>query len=145
MPRTAIVAAAALVALPLVADAEERDRYRLEPTENGFVRMDTQTGRMSFCTERSGEFVCRGVADEGAADAGVIEELTERIEALERRITALEGVAPGEDPNALPSEEEFEQTMSLMERFLRRFMGIVKDMEDETAPQEKEPPAPDRT
>jgi hypothetical protein len=32
--------------------------------------------------------------------------------------------------------------MSFMERFLRRFMGIVKDLEGET---QQEEPAPDRT
>jgi hypothetical protein len=32
----------------------------------------------------------------------------------------------------LPSEEDFNKTMSYMERFLRGFMGIVKDMEKDS-------------
>jgi hypothetical protein len=132
-----------LAVAPLAAHAQDSDRYRLERTESGFVRMDTQSGQMSFCTESSGELTCRSAA-EGAAPVNdsQIEALNRRIEALERRIAALEGNPPGNGSNTLPSEEEFEQTMSFMERFLRRFMGIVKDLEGETPGEE---PAPNRT
>ena len=44
------------------AYSEETDRYRLEKSANGYVRMDTQTGAMSICEERSGQLVCK-VAD----------------------------------------------------------------------------------
>jgi hypothetical protein len=35
----------------------------------------------------------------------------------------------------LPSEEDFNKTMSYMERFLRGFMGIVKDMDKDNGAQ----------
>jgi hypothetical protein len=36
----------------------------------------------------------------------------------------------------MPSEEEFDKTLSMMERFMRRFMGVVKELEgDEAKPQ----------
>jgi hypothetical protein len=143
MPRALFLVSLVLALVPLSAHAQDGDRYRLERTESGFVRMDTQTGRMSFCTESAGELICRTAA-EGAmsADGDQFEALERRIDALERRIAILEGNPPSNGTSALPSEEEFEQTMSFMERFLRRFMGIVKDLEGET---QQEEPAPDRT
>ena len=67
-----------LIALPLLAllcapalaegDAE---RYRLEKTGDGYVRMDTATGAMSTCREQSGQLVKileAAAAGVGAAD-----------------------------------------------------------------------------
>jgi hypothetical protein len=143
MPRALFLAPLIFAAVPLAAHAQESERYRLERTEDGFVRMDMETGKMSLCNERNGELVCRNSTDNGSADSGAVNALIERIDALERRIAALEGQLPGEGANALPSEEEFEQTMSFMERFLRRFMGIVKDLDSDM--KQEEEPAPDRT
>lgn len=143
MPRALFLVPLMLVAAPLSAHAQDGDRYRLERTDGGFVRMDTQTGRMSLCRESSGELTCESAAEsETPANADHFAILNRRIDALERRIAVLEGSPPGGPSNTLPSEGEFEQTMSLMERFLRRFMGIVKDLEGETPPED---PAPDRT
>ena len=33
--------------------------------------------------------------------------------------------------DALPSDEDFEKGLSYMERFMRRFMGIAKEFDDE--------------
>jgi hypothetical protein len=140
MQRAAFLMPLLLSAMPLAANAQDGERYRLERTENGFVRMDARTGRMSMCNERSGQLVCADADDDRVADQQRIDDLAARVDALERRIAAIEGGSSG--GNTLPSEEEFEQTMGLMERFLRRFMGIVKDLEGETGSQE---PAPDRT
>ena len=125
-------------ALPLSANVQAAERFQLERTDNGFVRMDTQTGQMSFCEERSGQLKCTASTDDGAASAGRIEALERRVDELESRVAELGG-----GHNAMPSDQEFEQTMSLMERFMRRFMGIVKEFETEVG-QEQEA-APDRT
>lgn len=143
MLRALFLAPLFLAALPLAAHAQESERYRLERTEDGFVRMDMETGAMSLCNERNGELVCRSATDNGSAAGDGINALGARIDALEHRIAALEDQLPGGGANALPSEEEFEQTMSFMERFLRRFMGIVKDLEGDM--KQGEEPVPDRT
>lgn len=129
--------AVTLLSLSGPASAQDANRYRLERTESGFIRMDTRTGRMSFCEERSGQLDCKPAEDEQTADAGRLQEMSRRIDELERRLAALES-RPRPD---LPSEEEFEQTMSFMERFLRRFWGVAKDLERESGTE----PAPDRT
>ena len=61
------------------------DRYVLERTEDGFVRMDRQTGEMSVCREQSGSLVCRSAAD----DRTVIDA---ELEALKRENAELRRV-----------------------------------------------------
>jgi len=135
------------------ASAAEPDRYRLEKTPEGYVRMDTRTGEMSLCQERSGELVCRMAADERTAfqdelerlqsDMDALEVRLTEVNALEERIVKLENSLAARVEKTLPTEEDFNRTMSYMERFFRGFMGIVKDLESENS-QPTEPGA-DRT
>jgi hypothetical protein len=124
---------AALVSLVAAsAFSEGLDRYRLEKSADGYVRMDTQTGAMSICEERSGQLVCRMAADERAAFQDEIDRLQGSVEALDGRVAKLENSVTARLESTLPSEEEFNKTMSYMERFLRGFMGIVKDMDKDS-------------
>jgi hypothetical protein len=141
--------------MPLLgsASAAEPDRYRLEKTPTGYVRMDTRTGEMSICEEKWGELVCKIAADERSAVQDEIERLRSEVKALndrlanvkalENRVATLENSLTQRLEKTLPTEEDFNKTMSYMERFFRSFMGIVKDFENETSrPAE---PGTDRT
>jgi exonuclease VII small subunit len=129
-------------ALPLIfvatllagsAHAEGEGRYRMEKTETGFIRLDTASGDVSLCREQDGQIVCRMAADERAAFEKELDLLAKRVDALEKGgVSAQTGAKP-----ALPSDEEIDRTMSIMEKMMQRFMGIVKNLEDgeeETAP-----------
>lgn len=123
---------AAAVLTPLLAGtayAEDAQRYRLEKTDNGFVRMDSQTGAMSTCQEKDGQLVCRMAADERTAFQDEIDRLEGQVKSLDERVTKLENSLSQRLESSLPSEEDFNKTMNYMERFLRGFMGIVKDMD----------------
>ncbi|MER8368674.1 hypothetical protein [Mesorhizobium sp. M1348] len=121
---------AALVSLVSAsAFSEEADRYRLEKSANGYVRMDTQTGAMSLCEERSGQLVCKTAADERAALQDEVDRLQNSVKALDERVAKLENSLAARFESTLPSEEDFNKTMGYMERFLRSFMDIVKDMD----------------
>lgn len=120
----------AMLATPALA--QETERYRMERTEDGFVRMDTTTGQMSVCQETSGQLVCRTATDERLA-------YEERIDGLERRVEALES-ARGTVQQALPSEQEFEQSLGYMRRFFQSFFDIVKEWENDPGT-----PQPNRT
>ncbi|MER8581680.1 hypothetical protein NKG95_23820 [Mesorhizobium sp. M1423] len=121
---------AALVSLVAAsAFSEEADRYRLEKSANGYVRMDTQTGTMSLCEERSGQLVCKTAADERAAFQDQVDRLQNSVKALDERVAKLENSLAARFESTLPSEEDFNKTMGYMERFLRSFMDIVKDMD----------------
>ncbi|AZO09818.1 MULTISPECIES: hypothetical protein [unclassified Mesorhizobium] len=111
------------------AFSEETERYRLEKSANGYVRMDTQTGAMSICEERSGQLVCKMAADERAAFQDEVDRLQNSVKALDERVAKLENSLSARLESQLPSEEDFNKTMSYMERFFRSFMDIVKDMD----------------
>jgi len=126
--RHVLIPAALMSLVAATAFSEDTDRYRLEKSANGYIRMDTQTGAMSICEEQSGQLVCRMAADERAAFQDEIDRLQNSVKALDERVVKLENSLAARLESTLPSEEEFNKTMSYMERFLRGFMGIVKDM-----------------
>jgi hypothetical protein len=123
--------------LALPAAAEDSERYRLERTENGFVRMDMASGHMSLCREQGDQLVCRSAADEREAYHRDIGDLEARVEGLEQRLAELERLSILRPDVTLPSEEEFDRTLSQMEQFFRRFLGIVREFDAD--------PTPDRT
>lgn len=132
---TRLAAATVLIVLAASAGASaQEERYAIERTEDGYVRLDTRTGQMSICSEQSGQLVCRLAVDERDAFQDEFDALQSRLAAVENRLSALEG-AP---PPSLPGEEEFEQGLSYMEQFFRRFMDLVKEFD-------RDSPAPDRT
>lgn len=130
-------ALAGLVAVPALA--QEPERYRLERTDKGFVRMDTTTGQMAICEENSGQLVCRTSTDERAAYEDRIDDLERRVDALEQQNSS-----PRTGQRALPSEQEFEQSLGYMRRFFQSFFDIVKEWENDLRPPQAEP-TPDRT
>ena len=133
--------AACLALVPLVAPsahANDAERYRLEKSADGYVRMDTRTGAMSICQEKEGQLVCRLAADERSAFQDEVGRLQDEVRSLDERVAKLENSLAQRLESSLPSEEDFNKTMGYMERFLRSFMGIVKDME-------KDEPAPEKT
>ncbi len=133
-----LVVSAALAALATAgAHAQDTERYRLEKTENGFVRMDTQTGAMSTCQDKDGQLVCRMAADERSAFQDEVDRLQDQVKALDDRVAKLENSLSQRLESSLPSEEDFNKTMSYMERFFHGFMDIVKEMNREDATPQK--------
>jgi hypothetical protein len=127
---------ALLTGLGATAHAQDAEHYRLEKTEHGYVRLDTQTGAMSICEERDAQLVCRSATDEKVATADQSDGLAARIDRLEARIALLERQPKGNDAAA---DEEFDKGLDRMERFFRGFMGIVREFESDPKTQ------PDRT
>lgn len=100
-------------------------RYSMQKSETGIARLDTQTGEVSLCQERDGQLVCRMAADERTAFELEIDLLAKRVEALEKAVESGGAVAKPD----LPTDEEIDRTMGIMERMMRKFMDIVKDLE----------------
>ncbi|WP_117195272.1 hypothetical protein [Rhizobium terrae] len=117
------------------AQQPQANRFQLERTENGVVRLDTQTGAMTLCRDENGTLSCRMQPDERAA-------YEQELDRLEKRVTALEERFSHTPPNALPTDAEVDRSLSIMERFMRTFMGIVGEFEDR---READKPQPNRT
>lgn len=133
--------ATALLLATVPATADE-GRFQLEKSSNGYVRLDTQTGEMSICRQQQSQLVCRVAAEERAAFQDEIDRLDLALEALERRMSAIEKDSRL-DKKELPSDEEFERTLGYMEKFLRRFKDIIEDFDKPS--DDKKRHAPDRT
>ncbi len=137
--RSAVISALTGLALVLgfgvaPAPAQDMQRYAMEKTESGIVRLDRQTGAFVLCKEQAGTIVCaEGNAATLSKDERII-LLEKQVADLTARVAKLEkaGVSNG----SLPSEEEFEKGLSYMERFMRSFMGVAKSLDE---------PAPNRT
>ena len=147
MTRFAILCVSTLALIaPAQAFAEEAavNRYTMEKTETGFVRLDTRTGEMSICTEQGGQLVCRLAADERRALEEILADLSARVDALEQH---LEGPLPMDKSTDIPDEAEIDRALGAMEKLMRSFSGMVdefrRDFEDR--PESPLQPLPDRT
>ncbi|WP_111561654.1 hypothetical protein [Rhizobium sp.] len=112
------------ILIPLAASAAEPDasRFQLERSGDHLVRLDRQTGAMSLCEEKDGALVCRMAADERAAYESELDRLSDRVTALENKSIV---------NKALPSDAEIDRSIGIMERWMRSFMGIVKEFQSE--------------
>jgi hypothetical protein len=136
--------AAALGISAAIAE-DSTENYTLEKTDKGYVRMDKRTGEMSVCEITGSQMICRMGADDRKAFESELDTLMTRVEALEKKVAALEGGSPPAALNRLPNDEEMEQTFTFMEKFFRRFMGIAKDLERDFGGEKGETPVPNKT
>ena len=135
---TILIPALAMTGIAFLASAEEAERYRLEKSDTGYVRMDTVTGEMSICEERSGQLVCKLAADERAAFQTDIDRLQAKLDDVEGRVAKLEA-RPSIPETLLPTDEQVDKGIDIMEKFFRSFMGIVKDLDKDVARPDADP------
>ncbi|MDZ7872088.1 MAG: hypothetical protein U5N27_02205 [Rhizobium sp.] len=139
--KTLLTLAALSLGVPVaMAQDAATDRYTLEKSESGFVRLDRQTGAVTLCTEADGTLTCRMAADERAAYDADLARLEKRVEALEKRVAEGTAAKSGE----LPSDAEIDRSIGIMERFMRTFFGLVQEFQGQEQDGSGDP-VPDRT
>lgn len=139
--KTVLTLAALSLGVPVaMAQDAATDRYTLEKSESGFVRLDRQTGAVTLCTEADGTLTCRMAADERAAYDADLARLEKRVEALEKQIAEGMAAKSGE----LPSDAEIDRSIGIMERFMRTFFGLVQEFQGQEQDRSGDP-VPDRT
>lgn len=124
-----LLALPALPLAPIAALAEDApsivapqgERFTLQPAEGGFLRLNRDTGAVSFCSVKDGVTLCRLSAEERAAYEAEID----RLRAENARLKAASGAAA--PPSALPGEQELDRVLSFTERFLRRIMRLFRE------------------
>ena len=152
MLRIALLALAAALCLPLPVLADDTPgtaggRFVLEKAGDGFIRLDRQTGAVSRCLAKSGSWACESIADDSAvagaaANAGdradlkaEINRLERQNEELKRRIAVLEK-HPGDSSSGskieLPSQQDMDRFMALIESWMRRFVDFARSLGHDT-------------
>ena len=120
--------------LSWTALAEDADgRYRMFPTAEGFLKLDTRSGAVSECKRGPDSYQCRLVPDEQRALQAEIDQLAKENADLRDQLTKAGPPLPerpGESTKPspiLPRDEEVDRALGYMEKFLRRLMGILRD------------------
>jgi hypothetical protein len=94
-------------------------RRRTYPTQDGFLEVDPRTGAITECKRAPDGYRCQRVTE---GDALLKEDSGPQAQAP---------AVPRQPPNAgrsvTPSEEEIDRALDVMERFLRRFLDVVRE------------------
>ena len=114
------------------------ERYLLLETGKGILRLDRDSGAVSFCRLQGSNYVCKAAADDRLALEREIARLEAENARLRKRLAALGEKLPEE--RALPSDDEIDRAMDRTERILRRFFGIVEDLKREFADEDGQSP-----
>ncbi len=125
----------ASVAAPPPAEIERPGRYSMQPTDGGFLRLDTATGDVSLCTRSAQTFECRPVKDdrdlqtEMARLTAENKDLKAEIKRLEDMLGVDGGVGKGRGKFELPSEEDVDKALGYVERMLKKFRDKMKEFD----------------
>jgi hypothetical protein len=127
--------------LALAQDAPDTEggRYVLEKAGSGFIRLDRQTGAVSRCLEKSGSWSCESIDDNRSDDlAGLkaeINRLERQNDELKKRIADLEkrpGDSAGGPRIELPSQQDMDRFMALVESWMRKFVDFARSLGQES-------------
>jgi hypothetical protein len=138
-PEVLMRASRLLLAIPVLlligicpAPAQNPPRFTFQPVEGGLMRLDGDTGQVSFCTKAGDGFACRSVADDRAA----LQEEIDRLRRENEQLKAAGAKPPGQQGGALklPSEEDIDKAMGVFEKMMRRMMRTFRE---ETQPSDR--------
>jgi hypothetical protein len=85
-----VATALLLLAAPALAEtvAPAKGRYAIQPSDDGFVRLDTESGSVSHCTRVSGVWQCDGVATPAPTIEHKVDALAAKVDELKREISS---------------------------------------------------------
>jgi hypothetical protein len=150
MFRISIAAASLfLTALPAAAQSGAPDteggRYSFNRVDDGYLRLDQQTGQVSLCNRRSVGWACYPVPDERSALEEEIARLQKDNVAMKKEMLARGIVLPGMKQSQaqtegkpdlglkVPSDAELDRVMGAMEKMWRRLVEMVQRVQKELA------------
>ena len=118
-------------------------RYEMRQNEDGYIRLDTQTGDMSICHRKNAGWTCEVIPDDRTVLETEIQRLDEENKLLRKSLTdSVENEAAPESQNGddrvvieLPTREEILKGVDHAEEFLdevmERFQEMIKAMKKE--------------
>ncbi|MDE1568714.1 hypothetical protein [Aquabacter sediminis] len=107
---------------PPAPPAPPQARYSFAPVEGGALKLDTLTGKVSFCGRSNGNYLCEAVPDTRDAYEAEIGRLQQQVETLQ-------GGKPkaGEAPPAT-DESNLDAAMDYAERVMRRLKQMLDNL-----------------
>jgi hypothetical protein len=126
MPRILLLLMTLLLTASAAPAVEITGRYVLEKVEQGFLRLDRQTGAMALCTAKSGVWECEPVKDAGLDVSAELARLKAENEKLKARVAELE---KGGGPTKLPSDQEVDRMMDIFGKMFDRFLDFAREMD----------------
>lgn len=155
------LAVAATVAIPASAQQTEAGRFSMSPTEGGVIRLDRDTGAMSFCSGKEGEWSCKPMPETESELKKKVDQLEEDKRALEAERRLREGLfgslsprsgQPGDPPPAdeklapappadlpIPNEKDVDKVFDYVEGMVRKLKERIDRLEKEA---KKDPDVP---
>lgn len=126
MLRQFIFLATVLATFSGAGAVEITGRYVLEKVEQGFLRLDSETGVMALCAAKAGVWECQTIKDDGLDSAKDLARLRAENESLKARIAELE---KGGGPTKLPSDQEVDRMMDIFGKMFDRFLDFAREMD----------------
>jgi hypothetical protein len=122
-----VLAAAVLAGLLAVGPAMAQDRtdYRRIPTDDGFLEVETSTGAVRECKRTVDGYRCAAPSSDKLQSE--VERLARENDELRRRLGLGTGGISPRTPSSVPSDEDVDRALGVMERFIRRFMNILRE------------------
>jgi hypothetical protein len=137
----AIAIAAVCLSTPVLADDATPDtnggRYTLSKVTDGFVRLDTQTGEVALCSQRSVGWACQAAPEDRAAFESEITRLRGENAALKQALLSHDLPLPsGATPERsgthdnditirLPDNADIDRAVAYVGRLWNRFVDAV--------------------
>lgn len=125
-----VVLAATLATGAGAQEMKQSGRYSMAPTDGGFLRLDTQTGQVAFCTKRADQWACNPVEDNRNATAKEIDRLAQENKDLKTELAELRKLELKTEPKKsveLPTEEEVDRAVGIMKKIIKEFKNIMED------------------
>ena len=111
------------------------DRYMVSEVEGGVLRIDRQSGAVSMCEGKGGEWTCELVPDDRDAMLREIEDLRLENRRLRRQLARIDpdfdernyGYGkPRRDRDGKFTKKEIDETMDSFEYMMERLLGTVE-------------------
>jgi hypothetical protein len=111
-------------------------RYRFSRFADGVLRLDGETGQVTFCSPGTVGWACQSVAEDRAALEAEIGRLQAENDALKKQLATLRPPPMGESPPAakngdlkMPTAEDIERARVFIENAWRRLVDMIVNLQ----------------